>query len=175
MDESSWLDEARKLTEYRKEAVSFLLRASSRFDASPEHAKAVSHLWLEADKLDSLIYGLLEEINRGLLSGKGEIDVTRGASVKPHHGSDTLFYDCTWSILWKPNHGIAVNLAVEPASASFEMKVASLKAGEEEIVPFPPESSALKNTLKNAYAAEASIPTPDIPKKHRKAVNNKRQ
>ena len=157
MSEGSWLDEARKLAEYRKEAIPFLLRASKRFDVSPSHAKAVGRLWLEADKLDSLIYSLLEELNNGLLSGKGEIDATRGASVKPHHGADTLLYECTWSLVWEKAYGINVSLAVEPSPLSFEIRVASLKAAEDETLSFPPETNSLKNALTNSYAAEASL------------------
>ena len=118
MDEASWIDQAKKLVEYRREAQEFLARIGQRFDAAPHHAKSISRLWFEADQLDALICGLLEEINEGLLGGQAELDVTRGASLRPNVDEDTLFYDCTWSLLWGEGKGLIVSFAIEPETGA---------------------------------------------------------
>ena len=156
-DKDSWLDQARKLAEYRREALGFIGRAGKQFPVAPEHAKAVSRLWIAADEVDDLVCGLLEEMNRGLLGGKGELDTTRGAAVRPHGVEETLFYDCTWSLLWNESLGVFVNLAIEPQSEIFVVRALALRAEEEERLPFPTDGAALKSALARVYAAEMTI------------------
>ncbi len=155
IDEASWIDQTKKLVEYRKEAQEFLARVGQRFDVAPHHAKSISRLWFEADQLDALICGLLEEINKGLLGGQAELDVTRGASRRPNLTEDALFYDCAWSLLWGEGKGLIVNFAIEPETGVFGMWVKALRAGEEERLSYPVDGNALKNALQDVFAAEA--------------------
>ena len=155
---ASWLEEAKKQVEYTKEALSFLNRARQQFETSPTHARAVAKLWLAADQVDELICTLLEEMNQGLLEGMGELDTTRGAAIRPvGMEEETLFYDCTWSLAWSEDKGIAVNLAVEPRSQILQVQVWARQAMDREAISFPIHDDALKEALVMIYVAEATL------------------
>lgn len=135
---SSWIERVRRLVAYQQEAIGFLERVRQQFpQATPHHALAVARLWLLADEVDPFLCTLLEELNRGLLEGKGQLDTTRGAHVRREEmplgpglegvpglvpaleGKEVMRYDCTWSLRWEPGRTVAVQLTVEPDSEAF--------------------------------------------------------
>lgn len=76
---SPWLQATERVLALRDEAAAFLERAAQRFpSASRDHFPLVARLWLAAEEADPLMHRLLEGMNRELLRGKGEIDVSRG-------------------------------------------------------------------------------------------------
>lgn len=136
---SSWIERVRRLVAYQQDAVGFLERVRQQFPlAVPQHAPALARLWLLADELDPFLCTLLEELNRSLLEGKGQVDTTRGAQVRQEgmplrpglegipglapqlEGRETMRYDCTWSLRWEPGKAVAVQLSVEPDSEVFQ-------------------------------------------------------
>lgn len=79
---SPWLHATERVLALREEAAGFLKRAAQRFaSASQDHFPLVARLWLAAEEADPLMHRLLGEMNRQLLRGKGEIDVSRGGYV----------------------------------------------------------------------------------------------
>ncbi|MFN3974591.1 MAG: hypothetical protein ACK4K2_04870 [Dehalococcoidia bacterium] len=146
---SSWIERVRRLVAYQQEAVGFLERVRQQFPlAMPQHAPAVARLWLLADEVDPFLCTLLEELNRGLLEGKGQVDTTRGAQVRQEgmplgpglegvpglspqllEGKETMRYDCTWSLRWEPAKTVAVQLSVEPDSEVFRGVAMAHQAG----------------------------------------------
>ena len=154
----SWLERARKLAEYRREAAEFIGRAADQLPVSPDDVKAIGLLWLEADRLDGVVCAALNEMNAGLADGRGELDSTRGASVRPSTLDEpTLFYDCSWSLQWDGGRRVVVNLAIDPRSTVFEVTVTAMMAAESVSVPFPVAEPELKEALISAYAAEATF------------------
>ena len=154
MDDSvSWLDEAKKLLEYRREAAEFLERAAQQLPVSPGDAGAVGALWHEAERLDTMICTLLGEMNTFLLDGGGEMDTTRGASPIDAGG---VVYECSWTLEWDDGLGVLVKLSTEPRHSAFELIVRATRASEERRVPYPIAEDSLKHALAHTYAAEAS-------------------
>lgn len=152
-----WLERARKLVSYHREALDFVDRVKEQFEAVPGDAQALCILWTEADALDETVCTLLNEMNDGLIDGAGEVDITRGASVRPDAmGRDTLFYDCSWSLRWGDVRCVSVNLAIEPGSHALEAQVRAQNAGVVNRVPTPMVEADLKESLVTAYAAEAT-------------------
>ncbi|MSQ13634.1 MAG: hypothetical protein EXR47_05830 [Dehalococcoidia bacterium] len=77
-----WRQATERVLALRDEAAGFLERAAQRFAAaSRDHFPLVARLWLAAEDADPLMHCLLEGMNRELLRGKGEIDVSRGGYV----------------------------------------------------------------------------------------------
>ena len=124
-----WIDSIAKAYQYKLDALDFLSRVREQFPSSnPTHAGIVSKLWIAADDMDKPVNIALAELNQGLLSDKGEIEITRGASMQPGSSSqiefnsefsdstndqflgqmgsfnpDRLIYECTWSLSWRTN------------------------------------------------------------------------
>ena len=157
----SWIERARKLVEYHQEALYFISRAIKELPISPDDALAVSRLWLEADQMDELICSLLDDMNSGLIGGKGELDVMRGVSLRPSEfEQDVVFYDCSWSLMWDGKRGVSVNLAIEPRSKAYVVSVLALQAKETLRVRFPFDESDLQEALTSIYVAEATSDCP---------------
>ena len=83
-DSSSWIDRAKRLLKYRREAAEFLERVSGQIPVSPSHAASVSLLWAEADELDAMVCGLLNEMNAGLMAGRAEAGHDAGRHPRRH-------------------------------------------------------------------------------------------
>ena len=156
-----WISQTREFLELTREAREFVERATETFPrAMVEDAQAVARLWQHATALDDQVLMLLGEINQGLLEGKGEMDSTRGASVRSILPGvvteELLFYECTWSLAWEgADHQILVKLAVEPQMESFHLQVSSLNALRPVDVRFPmEEEQQLKEALKKVYVQE---------------------
>lgn len=153
----SWLERAHKLVTYHQEALGFIQRIGQQLPASPSDALAVGRLWLEAEKLDPVVCGLLDEMNVGLLGGKGELDTTRGASLAQSPAEDRLVYECTWSLRWEDSRGVSVDLALDSLSEAYYITVRGLQSGQAERVRFPLDEAELKEALVNAYVADATF------------------
>ncbi|MBM3945956.1 MAG: hypothetical protein FJ315_00955 [SAR202 cluster bacterium] len=83
-----WQQATGRIHSLREEAMGFLERAAQRFaSASPDHFPLVARLWAAAEDADLLVHRLLEEMNRELLRGKGDIDVSRGGYVLESPGT----------------------------------------------------------------------------------------
>ena len=157
-EEVSWIDRARKLMGYHQEALEFIARAAKQLPAaSPADAPGVGRLWLEADLLDHLVCGLLEEINSGLIEGRGELDATRGVAPHPHALDDQgVLYECSWSLLWDESRGVSVKLAIDPRSGEFQAEAGSLNAPATQSLRFPLTQPDLQEALTTAYVVEAA-------------------
>ena len=153
-DSSSWLDRAKRLLKYRREAVEFLERVSQQLPVSPSDAASVSLLWEAADELDSMVCGLLNEMNSGLMAGRAELDTTRGAVPV---GTDGVAYQCCWTLAWNDGRGLSVKLSTDPRYSTLELLVRAARSAEERRVPYPTTEDDFKLALAQAYAAEASI------------------
>ncbi len=151
---SSWLDRARRLLKYRREAAEFLERVGQQLPVSPSDAASVSLLWDEADELDAMVCGLLNEMNAGLMAGRAELDTTRGAMPV---GTDGVTYECCWTLAWDDGLGLSVKLSTDPRYSTLELLVRSARSAEERRVPYPTTEDDFKLALAQAYAAEASI------------------
>ena len=152
-DSTSWLDEAKKLLEYRREAAEFLERAAQQLPVSPGDAGAVAALWHEAERLDTMVCTLLSEMNAALLEGGGELDTTRGASPVD---ADGVVYECSWTLDWGDDLGLLVKLSTEPKHLTLDLVVRATRASEDRRVSYPLTEDSLKHALGNAYAAEAA-------------------
>lgn len=152
---SPWTEEVRRLADYHREAAEFLQRVRQRFpQAHPRHVGAVARLWLSADELDPLVCSVLEELNRALLEGKGEVDTTRGASLRPDLvGREALHYECAWALTW-PTGALRVRLSVEPEDPSPRLEVAAERAGERERLAYPVDPDRLRRALGRLFALE---------------------
>ena len=167
MKEYSWLERAKKLVEYNSEALDFLRRVGGQLPVARADAAAISRLWVQADNMDETICRLLEEMNAGLLDGAGELDTTRGASMRQSDiYEEAVYYDCTWSLLWGNGRGILVNLAVESLFHDFDMRVQSLLASSSQPVRYPFTEDEFKEYLVNAYFAEATQEGVDTQPEH---------
>ncbi|MCI0821930.1 MAG: hypothetical protein J4N34_00740, partial [Chloroflexi bacterium] len=62
-DSGAWLDRARQLVDYHREALDFINRVSGQFPVNDSHAGHLSRLWVEADGLDQMVCSLLEDVN----------------------------------------------------------------------------------------------------------------
>lgn len=156
-NEFSWLDRAKRLIEYHPDALDFIRRAGEQLPVSPGEAGLVSRLWSESDMLDGLICNLLEEMNVSLRQAQGEVDTTRGVAVRATGLSEeSIFYECSWSLLWDDGDGISVNLAIEPGTDRFDAEVRAIGASEIVKLRYPFTESDLKDALTTAYVAEAT-------------------
>ncbi|MCI0438329.1 MAG: hypothetical protein L0177_04265 [Chloroflexi bacterium] len=161
-EKPGWLDRARRLREYRREALEFIERVQSQFPVSRDHARAVSLLWYEADQRDDTVCSLLAEVNSGLLESSGEMDITRGASLRAIGfgmglpPEQAVFYECAWSLAWGSDRGISVVLAIDPRNSAFDAHVRALKTRESHRVPYPFTDADLKEPLTLAYLSESA-------------------
>ncbi len=161
-EKPDWLDRARRLREYRREALEFIERVQSQFPVSREHARAVSILWYEADQRDDTVCSLLAEMNSGLLDGSAELDITRGASLRAIGfgmglpPEQAVFYECAWSLAWGDGRGVAVVLAIDPRNSAFDAHVRALKTKEAHRVPYPFTEADLTEPLTFAYLFESA-------------------
>ena len=124
-DSISWLDRAKRLLKYRREAAEFLERVSPQLPVSPSDAASVSLLWDEADELDAMVCGLLNELNAGLIAGRAELDTTRGAIPV---GTDGVTYQCCWTLAWSDGLGLSVKLSTDPRYSKLELLVRSARS-----------------------------------------------
>ena len=159
----SWIERARRLAAYHAEAVDFVARVGQGLPAAPGDARAVRELWAEADRLDAMVCSLLDEMNRELLGGSGEMGATRGAAIRPlTFEEEALFYECSWLLEWGQGSTVKVDLAVEPRTMFFDANVYALTTEEKINLPHPIIESELKDGLVDAYVAEATYG--DVPK-----------
>jgi len=151
-----WIERAASLVRYREEAISFISRASANLPADAEDAEAVCLLWEEADGLDRKVSEHFTALNAGLLDGRGQIDVTRGADIPHQSGAQGLLvYQCTWALSWDDDRDILVVLAIEPRSKRFSAWVAV--AGAEAItLSVPINDIGLEDALAVAYYRAAT-------------------
>ena len=160
----TWIERARRLAEYHAEAVDFVGRVGQSLPTSPSDAVAVRELWVEADRLDTLACSLLDEMNRELLGKAGELDTTRGASMRPaDFEEEAVFFECSWLLQWNGGRGIMVNLAVEPRTQFYDANVHAMRSNQTTNLPHPISEFELKDGLVNAYVAEATFAEPGGP------------
>ncbi len=162
---ADWLERIRKRVSYYEEALDFIGRVGKQLDVTPADAPALCMLWVEADALDETICSLVSEINDGLLEGRGELDITRGASVRPTGPTpgpdqESVFYECSWTLTWDDALGVSVNLAIDPRVMMPEGEVRAAKAGLTRRTRYPLEESDLKGALADAYVAEVTLASP---------------
>ena len=156
-EDLSWIERAKKLVEYHEEAQDFVRRVGEQLPTGPSDAWAVSELWVEADRLDDMICSLLDEMNTGLEDGNAELDTTRGASMRPaDFEEEAVFYECSWTLQWRDNRGVVVNIAVEPNARSYEVNVQAIRAEESQRIRHPVTELELKEALINAYVVETT-------------------
>jgi hypothetical protein len=183
---SSWIERVRRLVAYHEEARAFVERVRQQFPlAHPQHTPAVARLWLVADEVDPFLCTLLEEVNRSLLGGKGEVDTTRGAQVRREalpwgqgleglpgvSPRETMSYDCTWSLRWAQERGVLIRLTVEPEGEVYGGTVVARRARHSRDIPCPVRpgdrsrfEEAVREAVMECFAAEATgVPAPDTP------------
>ena len=158
-EDISWIERARKLLDYRREANEFVQRVGSQLPIDPNDSEAVSLLWVEADFLDELICSLLNEMDSGLLQNSAdELDITRGATMRPSplENEEIVYYECTWSLTWGDGLGILVVLAIDSRSKIIQAQVRGLKSKQIETLRFPISETILKEGLTPCYVSEAT-------------------
>ena len=160
----NWIERAKSLVDYHSEAEGFLSRAGAYFPVTPEDAEAICLLWVEADSLDEMLYGALEEVNQGLLERSGEIDVTRGADIVEEIGAgDACVYQCTWSLDWQSERRLAIVISIEPRSQSLSALVQS-SGGEPIPLSIPLQIDSLQQAISLAhYRTMTATPIPQPP------------
>ena len=180
-----WIDSIAKAYQYKLDALDFLSRVREQFPSSnPTHAGVVSKLWIAADDMDKPVNIALAELNQGLLSDKGEIEITRGASMQPGSSSqiefnsefsdstndqflgqmgsfnpDRLIYECTWSLSWRTNddeYAIAFRLIANANTGELRALVNGFNFPENYDITFPLIGNELKDGLAKAYVEEAT-------------------
>jgi len=155
-----WIARTEEFLQLTREAREFVERAAQSFPrATPDHDMAVARLWELANALDPQVYARLEEVNQRLLDGQGELDMTRGASVRPLAqgmvDDELLFYECTWTLTWEEaNHQIMVKLSVEPQLESFQLQVGGFSTFRPIDVRLPQDEQQLNDALMKAYVRE---------------------
>lgn len=151
VNEHKWIDRAHNMVNYHEEAEGFLERAGTHFPAVPQDTEAVCLLWVESDLLDENIYGSLQEINKTLLHGAGELDLTRGADfVTDVADEKILVYQCTWSLEWQPLKHISVVLSIDRNSMNLSGKIQS-SGGSPISINFPFARDVMTRGLSLAY------------------------
>ena len=156
-----WVERAANLVRYRDEALEFIARAGANLPAETRDMEAVCLLWDEADGLDRTVSDHFTAIIDGLLDGRGQLDVTRGANMTQRFGAEgMLVYQCAWTLAWDDHRRIAVVLAIEPRSGSFDAWVGAAEA-EATTLPVPITDSRLEDALAIAYFRAATSPPSD--------------
>ena len=156
---SKWIERAQNLVNYHEEAKGFLERAGTHFPVVPQDAEAVCLLWVESDLLDEKIYSSLEEINKILLSGVGEVDLTRGADFVIGGANEAiLVYQCTWSLEWQPQKRISVVLSIDRNSMDILGMVQS-SGGDPISIGFPIAIDTVTRGLSLAYYRAMTNPS----------------
>ncbi len=151
-----WVDRAANLVRHGDEALEFIARASANLPADAQDVEAVCLLWDEADRLDRTVSDHFAAMNDGLLDGRGQFDVTRGADMTERFGPEgMLVYQCTWTLEWDSHRRIAVVLAIEPRSRSFDAWVVAAE-GEAITLSVPVADSRLEDALAIAYFRAAT-------------------
>ncbi len=159
----SWTERARRMVAYHAEALDFINRASEHYPVSAADVEALMRLWVEADNLDDMILPLLDELNTELIGGGGELDTTRGVSMRPSAlsgltDSDAaiVVYECAWSLTWANTRGVSVNLAID-ADGVFYANVTGAASRREERTGYPLTTAGLQDALIAVYVAEAVL------------------
>ena len=159
-NERDWIGKMELLLGLMEEATEFLQRTQQRFpQAIPSHTFAIACLWDEANSLDQQICSHLDEMNQRLMRGEGELEVTRGASVRNLMvGEDLLFYDCMWSLFWEERQrGISVRLSVEPQLGSYHTRVEGLTTYITSDIRHPVQEEQLREALTKTYISEMTM------------------
>jgi len=151
----AWTEQVRQLLEYHREAGEFLQRVRQRFpQAHPRHIASVARLWLSADDLDPLVCSTLEDLNRAFLEGRGDLDLTRGASLRPDlMGREVLYYECAWTLTWDGG-ALRVRLSVEAGEGSPMLEVSAEEARERERLAYPVDPERFRQALGRLFALE---------------------
>ena len=124
---------------------------SANLPADPEDAESVCILWREADELDRKVSDHFTEMNEGLLGGRGNLDVTRGADMyRQSEAQELLLYQCTWAFQWDDVRDISLVLAIEPRSKRLSAWVAAADA-EAVRLSVPIDDAGLEDALAIAY------------------------
>jgi hypothetical protein len=150
-----WIERAASLVRYHEEARRFITRASAKLPADAEDTEAVCLLWQQADGIDRQVSEHFSAMNEGLLEGRGQLDVTRGADMSRRFGPESmLVYQCTWAFQWD-DRGISVVLAIEPRSKHL---IAWIAASGSEVTQLsvPPDDGGLEDALGIAYFRAAT-------------------
>ena len=158
-----WIERARRMVEYHSEALGFIHRASEHFATKPEHAQLLMRLWVEADNLDGKMLQALNDLNVGLLNGRGELDTTRGVTMKPSAlgvlgdtGTDEeITYECIWSLLWGAGRGVSVTLSANDKGV-FHVQVRGTSSLRQHRVGYPVTIGALQDALVDVYVTEST-------------------
>ena len=181
----SWIESIAKTVQYKLDSLEFLSRVRQQFPSSnPTHSGIVAKLWVTADEMDLPVNNLLLQMNKGLLSHQGEIDITRGASMQPSSSSqidfgnqfsddeleqtinqltpysgDRLVYECTWSLTWgtvEDEHAIAFRLIAEASSGELRALVNGFNFPENYEITYPLFENELEEALARAYVEEVT-------------------
>lgn len=153
----TWILQTQELLSKAYEARDFVERAAENFPtALPTHAIAIARLWQRAELLDDTIAGHLVMMNNELFEGKGEVDATRGASLRAIMvGEQLLMYDCTWTLSWNRNtRGIIVKFSIEPEMESLHLRVENLTVAGGQDIRYPLYEDQLSDALAKAYVLE---------------------
>ena len=153
----SWILQTQELLSKAYEARDFVERAAENFPtALPTHAIAIARLWQRAESLDGTIGSHLNMMNAELFEGKGEVETTRGASLRAIMvGEQLLMYDCTWTLSWNRNtRGILVKFSIEPEMESLHLRVENLTVAGGQDIRYPLYEDQLSDALAKAYVLE---------------------
>ncbi len=156
-ESEKWISQTQELLSKAYEARDFVERAAESFPtALPTHAIAIARLWQRAEALDEIIATHLMMMNDQLFEGKGEVDATRGASLRALMvGEELLMYDCTWTLCWNRNtRGIIVKFSIEPEMESLHLRVENLTVAGGQDIRYPLFEDQLADALAKAYVLE---------------------
>ena len=156
-ESEKWILQTKELLSKAYEARDFIERAAESFPtAIPTHAIAIARLWQRAEALDEVIATHLVTMNDQLFDGKGEVDATRGASLRSLMvGEELLMYDCTWTLSWNRNtRGIIVKFSIEPEMESLHLRIENLTVAGGQDIRYPLYEDQLADGLAKAYVLE---------------------
>ena len=77
-----WVDRARRMVEYRAEAMDFLRRVGSMLPAAGTDVELVCRLWTAADEYDVTICEAVQRFDVAIFDVPGEIEITRGCRTR---------------------------------------------------------------------------------------------
>ena len=162
IESMSWIDRARRMVEYHHEAAAFIHRASEQFPVSAAHSRLLLRLWVEADTLDSVIFPLLGELNEEILEGRGNVEATRGVTVRPSGYSpieesrgEEVVYECGWTLHFDARKGVAIVLSVSETGVFQAVAVGNF-SGQQHRIGYPVTTGALQDGLVSAYVSEVT-------------------
>ena len=148
----AWIVRTNRMVGYREEALDFLERAGSQLPVFESDVGLVCRLWVVADEHDELICRALTEFDSAVFDVAGELDVTRGAEMRPdpENGSHAVFL-CSWSVIRPDRQSVSCILYGEQLTGAIGLEIRD-HHGFSRSVPFPiTNSTELYATLSDSF------------------------